>query len=207
MAGWCDWEGAAEWVFQRSRGPIRALARGLGMRVERVPGAVTAGQLATVHGTPVIRYQASLSPAYAAHVIAHEIGHWALRQTGVDDSEAGADYVAAALLMPRVEFARSVVELGADYTQLAARWGVTETAAALRHGEVERRPLAVVSPALVRVRGPEEWAWPSEPTLRAWARTGGPGLRRARLRDDTRRTVLRASDGTPRPHELAKLIG
>ena len=107
-----------------------------------------------------------------------------------DDEEAAADYLGAALVAPRRAFASALRALGDDLAELAAVFRSTETAAALRVGEVTGRPLAVVAPHRVRVRGPESWAWPDESTLRAWARRGRVGVRRCRLRDDDRRMML-----------------
>lgn len=42
--------------------------------------------------------------------IAHELGHWALRRGGEDDTEAGARYLAGALMLPRRAFDRDLAE-------------------------------------------------------------------------------------------------
>ena len=49
----------------------------------------------------VIAYPARSRRVRQHGVIAHELGHWALRWAGEDDSEQGADYLAGALLLPR----------------------------------------------------------------------------------------------------------
>jgi hypothetical protein len=36
--------------------------------------------------------------------VAHELGHWALARAGAEDTEAGATYIASALLLPRLRF-------------------------------------------------------------------------------------------------------
>lgn len=147
----------------------------------RVPSLVSAATISRVAGDTIIAYRASLPEPYAQHAIAHEIGHWALERCGVDDSEEGSDYIAAALLMPRAAFVQRVREVGVEPLQLALSFGVTETAAILRYGEVMGAPLALIAPATVRVRGPESWVWPDEPTLRKAAVTGLPGLAKVRL--------------------------
>lgn len=53
-------------------------------------------------------------------LVAHEIGHWALRWAGESDSEAGASYLAGALLVPRRALDR----------QLGARWCLVELCSA-----------------------------------------------------------------------------
>lgn len=130
--------------------------------------------------------------AYALHALAHELGHYLLRGAGLNEAEeeAAADYLGACLIAPRPAYRAALRSLGPDVRRLAEAFGTTETGAALRVGEVTGRPLVVVAPHRVRVRGPEEWAWPDEATLRAWARRARPGLRKTKLRDDPRRVVL-----------------
>lgn len=135
----------------------------------------------------------SLTREYALFAVGHELGHWLLRRDGgISDSERAADYLGAALLAPRRAFLTARRAVGDDFTALAEAFATTETGAALRLGEVAREPLAVISPQQVRVRGPEEWVWPDEQTLRRWGRRPVPGLRKTRLSDDPRRIVLNA---------------
>lgn len=133
-----------------------------------------------------------LPPLYAAFAVGHELGHWLLTRHGYcgNDDEAAADYLGAALLAPRRAFLRARRALGHDLPALANAFSMTETGVALRLGEALHVPLAVVSPAHVRVRGPEAWVWPNEATVRRWARVAEPGLRKVRLTDDPRRVVL-----------------
>ena len=134
----------------------------------------------------------SLPAIYATFAVGHELGHWLLARSGYrgDDEEASADYLAGALLAPRRAFISAWRAMGDDFAALAETFSMTETGAALRLGEVLRVPLAVISPALVRVRGPDEWVWPAESVVRGWSRKGAPGLRKVRLTDDPRRVVL-----------------
>lgn len=135
----------------------------------------------------------SMPSAYELHAIAHELGHYLLRTGGHVtpdiDEEASADYLGAALIAPRRAFLSARRAIGEDLAQLAETFGITETGAALRLGEVTGQPLAVIAPASVRVRG-EGWSWPDERTLRRWAQRPVPGLRKTRLTDDPRRVVL-----------------
>lgn len=137
----------------------------------------------------------SVPPLAALFAVGHELGHWLLRRAGYDgaDEEQAADYLGAALIAPRRAFLRARRAFGDELPDLAEALALTETATALRMGEVERVPLAVVAPARVRTRGPEAWVWPSEPTLRAWARRPARGLRKVRLTDDRARVLLDAS--------------
>jgi hypothetical protein len=156
-----EWEGVAEWLGQ---GRPSAIARAHGLRVERVTNMITDGSIARVAGETIISVRASApDPRWT---LAHELGHWGMLRCGVKDSENGADYVAAAILMPRTEFRARLREVGADLAQLALPFGVTESAAVLRMGEVDHRPLALIAPHRVRVRGPEEWVWPDERAIR-----------------------------------------
>lgn len=134
----------------------------------------------------------SLPRLYALFAVGHELGHWLLRREGYDghDEERAADYIGGALLAPRSAFLAARRALGDELPALAEAFSMTETGAALRLGEVLRLPLAVVAPARVRVRGPDEWVWPDEGTLRRWARRPVPGLRKTKLTDDPRRVVL-----------------
>lgn len=132
-----------------------------------------------------------------AFAIAHELAEWWLRvreQYQGEDVEHAANYIAAAVLSPRRAFWLALEDHGSDFVALARAFRVTETHAALREAELASIPRAVVSPALVRVRGPETWVWPEEGTLRRWARGSAPGLRKVRLTDDPRRVVLDAED-------------
>lgn len=139
----------------------------------------------------------SLPPLYAVFAVGHELAHWLLAQHGYDgnDEEAAADYLGAALLAPRRAFLAARRVLGDDLPALAKAFSTTETGAALRLGEVLRVPVAVVSPGLVRVRGPEGWNWPDEATVRGWARVRTAGLRKVRLTDDPRRVMIGVNDG------------
>lgn len=138
----------------------------------------------------------SLLPLYALFAVGHELGHWLLARHGYDgdDEERAADYLGAALLAPRRAFLAARRALGDDLPALADALSMTETGAALRLGEVLGVPLAVVAPARVRVRGPKEWVWPDEGTLRRWARRPAPGVRKTKLRDDPRRVMLGVED-------------
>jgi IrrE N-terminal-like domain len=122
--------------------------------------------------------------------IAHEIAEWRLSKLDYrdEDREHAANALAAALLLPRAALRVSVL---LDFAQIAEDFVVTQTCAALRVGEVTGRPLAVVSPQLVRVRG-ESFEWPEERTIRglAKARALPPEVERVELTDDARRVVL-----------------
>jgi hypothetical protein len=116
-----------------------------------------------------------------AFALVHELAELRMHGQVREDIEQVANYAAAAVLVPR-----GVVRRARGYAELAQACRVSETLAALREAEVTMRPRAVLSPALVRVRGPESYVWPSERQIRR--------LARVRLSDDPRRYVLDPSD-------------
>lgn len=129
--------------------------------------------------------RAGLPRAIEEWTIGHELGHWAgLGQ----DEEAAANYVGAALQMPRRAFLRALAERPDAWHELGPLFGATSTSAAIRAAELEDRALAVVTPGRVY---PHLIHLP-EPEIRRLARDGAPGLARTRLEDDPRRIVLEA---------------
>ena len=140
---------------------VRAL---LGTKVERPAHMVTLGATHRLHGRTFVSVKASLSIQRAQHVAGHELAHILIREAALhlDDEERAADYLGACLMMPRpyvVKFHRAE---GFAPAALAEELATTQTAAALRIAEVVNVPLAAVSPALVRVRGPESFVWGDE---------------------------------------------
>lgn len=160
----------------------------LGRPVLTVPNLKAYASLSRVQDRDVIAVRRTLPSAIAEWAIGHELAHWA----GVVD-EREANYVGAAILLRRRPFLRALYATEGDWAELAETFGTTSTSAVLRAGELEGRPLAVVTPARVYARG--NAAWPDEGTLRRWARQGRPGVRRAKLRDDPRRVVLEGVEG------------
>jgi hypothetical protein len=127
--------------------------------------------------------------------IGHELAHHLLgKPHGAGaDIERWCDYLGACLLAPRPAASRLRSFFGEDFRAIAEELGCTQTWAALRLGEVAGLPLATVGPQAVRVRGPEDWVWPEEQTIRAWASGRvGPGVTKVRITDRPKRCVLRA---------------
>ncbi len=195
----------ARWVYGRAGFELdevpaaTKLARRLGVAIRRVEGYLVRGGNActiTLHGVRTICLRRRLTRVAARFAICHELAEIRLIELGYQelDVEDRADELGAALACPRDAFRSAVRAHGRlDFEQLALDFTTDETCAALRVGEVVGVPLAVVAPRRVRVRGgPCEW--PDERTLRRVARTGGPGVARAVLRDDPRRIVLVAED-------------
>lgn len=162
--------------------------------VLRVPCLRRPAALEYVGGRPVILLRSRLSAEHANFLIAHELAEWWLTCEGDQGEriEEAADAIAAALVAPRLAFARAVREHGHDYPTLAALFCATESLIVLRIGEVTGEPIALVAPHRVRARG-EAYEWPTEPELRRVAKTDRPpppGLARCRLTDDARRVAL-----------------
>jgi hypothetical protein len=161
--------------------------------VRDVPMVGRYATLARVGDRRVIAVNPRLADATYQWAIGHELGHW-IRGTGHgerDCEEAACHYVAAALLMPRAAFLGAYRRRGHDASsvhQLALAFGVTDTSAALRIGETDGRPVAVVAPHRIFARGDAEW--PEEAAIRTWAKRGNPSLSRVRLVDDCARVAL-----------------
>lgn len=196
-----DAEGAARWIYERAGidpeappGPSK-LAQALGIVVATAPRRAAWG-----HGCIVRqgeKWSIWLAPRLPEHhqafAVAHELAEWAHRSRSEAVSEPLCDATAAAILAPWTAF-RAQLDGGApDFPRLAAAFRTTESCVALRLGEVTGRPLALVTPAAVRVRG-DEWSWPDEATVRRLVRADDRhGLGLIRLGDERGRAVLLAA--------------
>lgn len=180
-----DGEKAVEEIYRRAGAPddeawlASRLARALGHPVRTVGNMKALAKLS--EGEILVRR--TLPAAIAEWAVGHELGHL----VGVR-SERLCNFIGAAVLMRRRPFLAALGEHPDEWELLAELFGTDSTAVVLRAAELTGRPLAVVTPSRVYARGRAEW--PDEQTLRAWARNGAPGLRRAVLRDDRRRVVL-----------------
>jgi len=195
-------EGLADDAYRRAgmepeQPNISRLARGLlgPDAIERGPRPFHGpGALIRVQETWRIVISRSLEPSFARFVVAHELAHYLFRLNGCTfedaDEERCANRLGAALLAPRRAWALARRSLGEELPALSEAFGLTETGAALRLGEAELRPIVVVCPSALLARGPEDWVWPDAATLRRWARQPIPGVRKTRLTDDPRRSVL-----------------
>jgi hypothetical protein len=167
------------------------------------PGAVVRSSLKSVgaatfkvNGVQKIALHPKLPLPSARFCGAHETSHILLAEQGYNepDIEACCDYLGACLMAPRPAVHRMRRAFGDDFAAMADSVGATETWAALRVGEALGVNLAAISPAQIRVRGQTEFVWPGEDELRRIAKRGRPGIRRVKLTDDRRRTVLLAED-------------
>lgn len=154
--------------------------------------------LAWRNGKPRIYLRAGLSPEDMNFLCGHEFAHWAMRQEGARfateaDEERAADYLGAALVAPRRSVHAALREVGEEPEALASALQSTQSLAMLRVGEVTGRPLALVRPGVVRVRG--GWEWPGEDTIRRWATRSPPeNVRKRPITDAPRRVALLVDD-------------
>jgi len=193
-----DAEGVARWIYERAGADMAeppgpsALARAL-----RIPVLISPKRAAWGHGCLVRlsgSWQIWLAPRLPdvdkSFAVAHELAEWATRHGTTRDVEALCNATAAAVLAPRAAFAAAIDD-EPGFSALALAFRTTESCVALRFGEVTGRPLALVSPALVRVRG-EEWTWPDADEIRRLVRRTTAGARVIRLVDDPQRSVILA---------------
>lgn len=133
--------------------------------------------------------------------IAHELGHWALRELDSfrgtpAEEERAANYVGAAILAPPRIVARAHRQWGERIRPMARAFGLSQTAMVLRLGEVRQDERAIVTRSgYVLVRSSGAFPWADVPVLdvargdRRWR-----GLAKASLRGgiDEGRVALRA---------------
>jgi hypothetical protein len=211
---WQRIEGEAEYVLRSAglddfvRVPVRpaveaVLGRGA-LRFVSKRELRGVAELGSDGGRTVIRVAHGLPIAAGRFAAAHELGHAVLDHNARRDEqiEAEADRFVAALLMPWRALHYLRAELGDDLEALAGTFLVTQTAVALRLGEVgEVAASIVVAPGCVRARSLEEIVLPTEEDLRWLARASddelervGPGIKKATLTDDPRRVALVVED-------------
>jgi len=149
------------------------------------PSAILSyGELARSRGRWRIYVRSGTPVQLLGHVVGHELAHWALRREGLD-SEAAADWLGAALVLPAPACDR-ILRSPADVAIVARTVVATQTLVALRLGESGRARLALVAPERVRVRGLD---WTEDAARRAAMRPP-PGVEVVRLTDDVRRVAL-----------------
>lgn len=196
-------EGLAVSFYERlKRDPARpadtfALARDLLGRNAIERGTSIIGCAATtfmVRGERRIAVSRKIRPEYAQFYVGHELGHIVLDELGYrePDVESVCDAFGAAIMAPMPAVRAMLRAFGRDHEAIAEEVCSTQTWAALRVAECLGIPRAIITPARVYARGPEEFVWGSEDELRRMARAKAerPGVRRARLTDDPRRVVI-----------------
>lgn len=152
------------------------------------------GSLVRIGDRYRIYVRKNLPPERLSHVIGHELGHWICKQDGYrgPDLEAVCDAIGAALVAPKPAFHAALRALGVDNLPgLAKVFTASQSLVALRAGETTGRPMALVAPSTVRVRG-DEFAWPATEEIRQLATRSRPGLKRTKLTDEPRRVMVAA---------------
>lgn len=159
-----------------------------------VPGFEWKASVARVGRGRVFSVSAELSVLERRFCLSHELAHVVCEDVGFTgpNLEEMCDCIGAAFQTRRKPFSRRAREVGANFRQLALDFGTTESWAALRFGEVTSRPLALVAPKTVRVRG-RVWEWGTVDDVRRMAVSGARGLARANLSDDLDRIALLAT--------------
>lgn len=204
-----DCEGTAARIYREARadpdnppGPVILAQQWLGRdALVRVPrGSLSSDAAAScVNGQRRIMVRQGLSPERLAWAVAHELAELALLEEGYSraDIEQLADTIAACIIAPRgaVRQVAAGLEPEEQVGSVADAFGVTDTCAALRVGEVFDAPVVVVAPR-VRARG-AMFEWPPERELRRLARARAipAGLVRWACRDDRRRVVFVGQEG------------
>lgn len=148
-----------------------------------------------LQGIQHIAVRRSVPDDEAQWYLGHELAHLELgKPHGAGaEVEANCDYLAACLMAPRSAVLALHRAFGWDLRGIAREVVATQTWAGLRLAEALLVPLAAVGPS-VRVRGPEEWVWPDEPTIRGWARGRScpVGVKKIRVTDRPKRALLAA---------------
>lgn len=151
---------------------------------------------------PIVSTRAMLSvvdqrPRIIAHprardlnfIVAHELGHYALRYVlawsgPLAEEEELANRIGAAILAPRELLRGAFAWYGlGNVAPVAKLFGISQTATILRWAESEREEHAVVTVNRnVLVRSFGGFAWAPPPVVSEWARGRAPkGLRKIRL--------------------------
>lgn len=115
-----EWEGIAGEVLAETGcddPPVDAFELAACCSLEVHPWTRVYGQL----DGNVINYPVNARPVRQHGLIAHEVGHWALKRARAKNSESGARYLAGAFMLPRRAFDRDLRTIGWDVGALRAK--------------------------------------------------------------------------------------
>ena len=165
MSGPEDWEGAAAALLEETCTSAGCnmidLADACGLVVQ-----YRAKSGAEIDGS-VLWVESRGTPERAQALIAHELGHFALKRAGLPDSERGATYVGGCLRMPRREMLRDLRETAWSLAAMMERHPYASAVAlAVRITQLRTAALALFDPC-GRVR---PWRVASERVARDVAR-------------------------------------
>ncbi len=153
----------------------------------------TYAALAVIDGQDRIFVREDCPPADFGFLVFHELGHHEFTRQGVlfatpDEEERACDAFAGAMAAPKPAFEAALTWLDRDLRQISVKFGITESHALLRLGEVTGRPVGLVRPGLTRTRGtgvvplPETFeAWSRSRTPKGWKRSPRVDGDRARI--------------------------
>lgn len=143
----------------------------------------------------LVRLSVDLHPRRARHVLGHELGHVWLEREGrfvPPNIEERCDVFGAILNMPRAGVRHWLKQNGHAFVQLAEFFGVTQSVALLRIGEVTGRPVM-----LLRERGPIvrgfDFGWPSRSPVQLALGRGREVVHLVQVRDEPQRVGIMAS--------------
>lgn len=198
----CEFEGLGELVYglaghdtNEPVSPIALAKKILGAEnVRYVDGGWVChdGALIKLFGKWQIHLRRRDDVVRLAFACAHELGEFILKRENYKgaDVEDCANSIAGVILAPGKALSKAVRALGFDLPGLAKTFTTSETCVSLRLGERLGVPLATVSPARVRTRGPDSFVWPADSEIRRMAKHPPKGTRGVRMRDDHHRSVL-----------------
>lgn len=172
--GAAEWEGVAH-AFLEEIG-----AESLALPPQAIAGAYELELVPTIAGAPGpcvvdgrIRYRAHERPVRVAGTIGHELGHVALERHGEPQSERGAAYVGAAILVPRRSLDAALRRVGWDVERLRETFPHASCELlARRIAEVREAVVTIVDGRRIKARVGTPWLTPPP----------GPGMTREEQR-------------------------
>lgn len=159
-----DWEGAAAELLDATctSAPVDAyaLAAACGFEVRHWSGAGAMREGSTIKVNSRSRVQRRHG------LVAHELGHFALERSGIEDSERGAKYVGGALMLPARETRRDLADTAWTIAKMRERHvNVSATAIAVRITQLRDAVATIIDPS-DRVRPWRVWSpWLADPRL------------------------------------------
>lgn len=141
------------------------------IRTAWVEGLVDGASLRRENGRWLIYVSRRLTFAELNFAVAHELGELALSRVGYreDNREHIANAIAGALILPRPAFQRAYTASGFCLADIAAEFIAPEGAVALRVGEVQGEPVALLTSSRIHRRDPHN-DLPNDTDLRRLAR-------------------------------------
>jgi hypothetical protein len=143
----------------------------------------------------VVQLRRGLSEARQRQRVGHELGHLfyeRIEHSSGPRLEAMCDLFGAVLCMPRWAVMRALCDVGHRVHTIAGHFGVTQSVALLRVGEVTRRPVLLLREAGPIARG-AAFGWPSTSAVVRALAAGRSTVHPIRINDEPNRCGLMAS--------------